>query len=149
MPKLLYADFLESKSVYNLAQGFWNKLITSLVASHGYTHRPYINQQQGGKKEYDGNPIFSAYIPKINKAIRIIQVSPEEEGDDISAWIDNVELPKKKKAIQELVIDIKLTQQAKRLAKQLIELWVTGKLTDSLMSNILDNQNLPSSNHAA
>ena len=84
MTKFLYADFLENKRTYNLAQGAWKRLFSSLLQEYGYTYTPYINQTQNGKKEYDGNPIFSAFIPEINRAIRIIQVAPDDDGDEIS-----------------------------------------------------------------
>ena len=125
MAKFLYADFLENKRAYNLAQASWNRLLSSLLREYGYTYTPYINQMQNGEKEYDGNPIFSAFIPEIERAIRIIQVSPDEEGDDISAWIDDIELGKKDKTkkTKELVLDLKLSKEARMLAKDLIGKW--------------------------
>lgn len=69
MAKLLYANFLDNKKVYNLAQAHWSKLLNSILKEHAYTFNPYINQIQNGQKEYDGNPIFSAYIPQIERAI--------------------------------------------------------------------------------
>ena len=64
MAEFLYADFLENKKAYNLAQGSWGRLLNSLLREYGYTYMPYIIQVQNGKKEYDGNPIFSAFIPE-------------------------------------------------------------------------------------
>ena len=81
---------------------------------------------QNGEKEYDGNPIFSAFIPETERAIRIIQVSPGEEGDDISAWIDDIELGKKAKKTKELVLDLKLSKEAKMLAKDFLQSGHTG-----------------------
>lgn len=136
MSKFLYADFLENKRSYNLAQGAWGRLLNSILKAHGYTHTPYINQIQNGKKEYDGNPIFSAFIPEIKRAIRIIQVSPEEEGQDISAWIDDIELEEKSKT-KELVLDLKLSKNAKDLAKDLMEQWVLKQLNAAGVDKVL------------
>ena len=134
MTKFLYADFLENKRTYNLAQGAWKRLFSSLLQEHGYTYTPYINQTQNGKKEYDGNPIFSAFIPEISRAIRIIQVAPDEDGDDISAWIDDIELKGKTK---ELVLDLKLSKTAKLTAIDVIKAWLADQLDAVALDQLL------------
>lgn len=139
MSKFLYADFLENKRSYNLAQGAWGRLLDSILKAHGYTHKPYINQFQNGKKEYDGNPIFSAFIPEIKRAIRIIQVSPDEEGQDISAWIDDIELTEKSKT-KELVLDLKLSPNARMTAKNLMEKWVLQQLNSAGVDEVLSEE---------
>ena len=63
--KILYPNFLENKRTYNLAQGAWKRLLNKVLKDFGYTYTPYLNELQNGKKEYDGNPIFNAYIPEI------------------------------------------------------------------------------------
>ena len=100
---------------------------------------PYIKQVHNGKKDYSGNPIYSAYIPEIRRAIRIIQVSPQEEGDEISAWIDAIELnePFQNQTTKELVLDIKLSKAARKTAKNLIGMWVAGQLNDKQLDAIL------------
>jgi hypothetical protein len=137
MSKFLYADFLENKRTYNLAQGSWNRLLTSLLKEYEYTHTPYINQTQNGEKEYDGNPIFSAFIPEIKRAIRIIQIAPQEEGDDISAWLDDIALNAKAEKTAELVVDIKLSQASKRIAKDLIHKWILKQLDAAAIDEVL------------
>ena len=138
--KVLYKDFLNNKRVYNLTQGSWRRLLNSLLKDLGYTHQPYLNEFQNGKKEYDGNPIFNAYIPEINRAIRIIQVSPKEEGADISAWIDDIELngKSKRKTTKELVLDIKLSKKAKYTATELMKAWIQKQLDASSIDNLLE-----------
>ena len=128
MTKFLYTNFLDNKNVYNLAQASWNRLLSSVLKTHGYTHSPYINQVQNGEKEYDGNPIFSAFIPEIGRAIRIIQVSPLEEGDHISAWIDTINMNEQEQQTEELVLDIKLSRDARIVAKKLIKQWIEKQL---------------------
>lgn len=136
MAKFLYANFLDNKRTYNLAQGSWKRLLNSILKQHGYTFQSYINQKQNGKKEYDGNPIFSAYVPEIKRAIRVIQVSPEEEGDDLSAWIDDIDLSEKLAAGQtkELVLDLKLSKQTKNDARELIQQWVNQQLSAATLN---------------
>ncbi len=135
MARVLYQNFLEDKNIYNLAQASWGRVLASLLKDFDYTHSPYLNDRQNGKKEYDGNPIFNAYIPEIKRAVRIIQVSPEEEGDDISGWIDNIQL--KNKNTKELVLDLKLTKEAKQRARQLISAWIEAELDEKRMGEIL------------
>lgn len=142
MTKFLYGSFLENKRVYNLAQGAWSRLLTSLLKDYGYTHSPYINQSQNGVKEYDGNPIFSAFIPEIKRAIRIIQVSPEEEGSDISAWFDTIELEGDLEKTDELVVDVKLSQDSKNIAENLIQKWITEQLDEAVLDDILESKKL-------
>lgn len=137
MTKFLYADFLENKRTYNLAQGAWKRLFSSLLQEYGYTYTPYINQTQNGKKEYDGNPIFSAFIPEINRAIRIIQVAPDDDGDEISAWIDDIELKEK---VKELVLDLKLSKKAKSTARDIIKAWLIDQLDNVTLDQLLAYQ---------
>lgn len=138
MVDYLYTDFLENKRAYNLAQASWKRLLDSLLQAHGYTHTPYINSNQNGQKEYDGNPIFSAFIPEIARAIRIIQVSPNEEGDEISAWVDDIELGDTNE-IKELVLDLKLSRKAKMIARDLIKEWITGQLDLTTLEALMDS----------
>ncbi|MEL7421712.1 MAG: hypothetical protein AAFN81_01920 [Bacteroidota bacterium] len=140
MADFLYTDFLENKRIYNLTQAYWGKLLTSVLKQHGYAYTSYINQIQGGKKEYDGNPIFSAYIPEARRAIRVIQVSPDEEGDDLSAWIDTIELNEKtnSKQTEELVIDVKLSRKVRTVAKDLMAKWVANQLDSTTLDEIIE-----------
>ncbi len=139
MAEFLYADFLNNKRVYNLAQAFWGRLLTGILKQYGYDYTSYINQFQGGKKEYDGNPIFSAFIPEAKRAIRVIQVSPKEEGDDLSAWIDSIESNGKSHTEQtkELVLDVKLSRKAKAGAKELMTKWIANQLDESDIDEIV------------
>jgi hypothetical protein len=140
--KVLYKNFLNNKRVYNLAQASWGRLLNSLLKDFGYTHTPYLNNLVNGKKEYDGNPIFNAYIPEIKRAIRIIQVSPQEEGDDISAWIDDIELKQKSrtKKTKELVLDIKLSAKARNIATEIIKEWIQKQVDATYIDNLLESK---------
>ncbi|MEM1214777.1 MAG: hypothetical protein AAGJ82_03785 [Bacteroidota bacterium] len=139
MANYLYANFLENKKVYNLAKAYWGRLLNSVLEEQGYSHTPYINQLQGAKKEYDGNPIFSAYIPEASRAIRVIQVDPKEEGDDLSAWIDKIELNQtsEQRETEELVLDIKLSKGARNIAEELMKKWIKKQLNDSIIDEVL------------
>ena len=136
MADYLYKNFLNDKRVYNLAQSFWRRQLENLLKPYGYSHRPYLNTiQNNGQKEYDGNPIFNAYIPEISRAIRIIQVSPDEEGDEISAWLDEIEM--ERKTVKELVIDVKLSKQTRSVVQALLERWLAENMTESTLNQFL------------
>ena len=142
MAKFLYADFLENKRAYNLAQGSWKRLLNSLLKTHGYTYTPYINQMQNGKKEYDGNPIFSAFIPESNAPSVLFRFLPMKKGRNISAWIDDIEMngQSKNQKTKELVLDIKLSKQAKTIAKDLMGKWIVGCLDDAALDVVLKSE---------
>ena len=139
MAEVLYANFLADKRVYNLAQASWKRLFDRMAETNGFSYSPYINQIQGGRKEYDGNPIFSAFIASKNRAVRIIQLEPEAGGLDISAWVDTIELFKGKTPVQELVLDVVLSKQGKELARKLIDGWLTEGWTAKDVDRLLDH----------
>ena len=124
MEEVLYANFLSDKRVYNLAQSTWKRLFERLAEKHSFTFVPYINQIQNGRKEYDGNPIFSAYVASVGRAVRIIQAEPEEGGSFFSAWLDTIELQEGRPPMQELVIDIALSRESKKRAERLVKGWL-------------------------
>lgn len=135
----LYPKFLESKRTYNLVQAYWNRLLSNILKEEQYHQSTYLNPAQNGQKEYDGNPVFNAYLPQINRAIRIIQVAPEEPGDMISAWLDDIELTGDNPT-PELVIDLKLNQQTKEIATALMDEWVKGTLDHARLEELLKGE---------
>lgn len=138
MTEVLYANFLEDKRVYNLARASWKRLFDKLAKEHGLSYVPYINQLQGGKLEYDGNPIFSAHVSKLNRAVRIIQVEAEDDELEISAWVDSIELQEGKPAVEELVLDMVLSRRAKETATMLLEGWFVKKFSGEEVAHLID-----------
>jgi len=134
---VLYANFLTNKRVYNLAQAYWKRLFDRLAKACGFAWSPYINQMQGGKKEYDGNPIFSAYVVSKNRAVRIIQAAPEEGSMEISVWVDSIELKDGKSPVPELVMDVVLSPATKDLAEKLVEGWLAEGWTEKEIQKML------------
>ena len=88
MGKILFANFLEDKRVYHLAYLFWKSFFQQLTDAANLHYTTYLNTDG----DRDGNPIFHAYLPDRQRALRIIQVDPAEaaEAVDIKAWIDEV-----------------------------------------------------------
>ncbi len=125
MVELLYSTFLEDKRVYNLVRASWKRSLDRMLGENQIEYRPYLNQYQNGKLEYDGNPIYNAFFPSLNKAIRIIQVADDGESQvDCSAWIDSIKPEEDKEAFNELVVDIVLSKESKKMAEELIKHWI-------------------------
>lgn len=134
----LYPTFLENKRVYNLNQAYWRRLLTDIIKDTDLSFQSYLNPLgANGQKEYDGNPIFDAYFPSLSKAIRIIQDVPEDDSNDLSAWIDHIELEEGKPAIPELVIAVTLTQDTASQAQELIRQWIVADVSVVEMKEIL------------
>lgn len=125
MVELLYSTFLEDKRVYNLVRASWKRSLDRMLGENQIEYRPYLNQYQDGKLEDDGNPIYNAFFPSLNKAIRIIQVADDRESQvDCSAWIDRIKPEVDKEAFNELVVDIVLSKESKKMAEELIKHWI-------------------------
>ncbi|MFZ2901186.1 MAG: hypothetical protein WA004_21325 [Saprospiraceae bacterium] len=122
--EILYANLLEDKRVYNLARASWKRFFDKLAKEMGVSYVPYINQKQSGKPEYDGNPIFSAYVPALNRAVRIIQVAPGEGGEEITSWVDTIALHEGQPEVEDLVLDMVLSRAARERAGELVKRWL-------------------------
>lgn len=125
--QILYANFLEDRRVYGLAKTYWKRFFDQLALAHGFSYRAYINDVN----DYDGNPIFSAYILQKNRAVRVIQIGPNEVEDSIltTAWMDTIELEEGQVGVDELVIYTVLTVETRVKCVALIEEWVLGDVT--------------------
>jgi hypothetical protein len=126
-PQILYANFLEDRRIYGLAKTYWKHLFDQLAAAHGFVYRAYINDAN----DYDGNPIFSANILEKNRAVRVIQIDPNEIEDNIltTAWLDTIELEEGQVAVDELVIYTVLTVETRAQCTALIQEWIEGEVT--------------------
>lgn len=135
MGQALYATFLENSHVYHLAKARWLGLFEQLLSTKQYTFRPFLNE-----KRMDGNPMFTAYVPAVGRAVRIIQVDPAEAAAevDIAAWLDQAVLPEREERVEELVIDLVLTNESERLSKQLLDAWLLQRLSITDMKKKID-----------
>ncbi|AEE48410.1 MAG TPA: hypothetical protein PLC89_26835 [Haliscomenobacter sp.] len=135
MGQVLYATFLENRRVYRLAKTRWQRLFEQLLSAKQYTFRPFLNE-----KRMDGNPMFTAYEPAVDRAVRIIQVDPAEAVSevDIKAWLDQAVMPEREDRVEELVIDLVLTNEAESLSKQLIDGWLVQGLSMMEMERMID-----------
>lgn len=135
--KHLYRDFLINRRVYNLNRGYWKRMLSKIGEEISI---PFYNEHfSNGTPFYDGNPIISAYIPKLKKSIRIIQEDVETESVEIRAWTEDSEHEDDK--IQELVISLELSRESAKIATTLIEGWLQhnwdGDKIESEMQNVM------------
>jgi hypothetical protein len=122
MVKVLHPQFLEGRQQYAAAEQYWKDLFDQLAEERGYSYRPYINNNFGdGTPMMDGNPIFSAYSPKLNRAVRVIQHEPEDK-DAIVSWTNDTEW-EDGTPFTELVISLVLTEKTAADAQEKIRDW--------------------------
>jgi hypothetical protein len=148
--KILFEQFLENKNTYNLNVGYWRKkLQTALVETIQKSDQPIINKNEKGKNFYDGNPIFSFYNQKKNKAIRIIQEDPKEILTYpnmllLDAWIDKLTLTVKKEEVivPELVISLFLMQNTTKKCLQMVNAWFSNDLNSSNLESYISEDRL-------
>ena len=135
MGQVLYATFLENRRVYLLAKARWQRLFEQLLSAKQYTFRPFLNE-----KRMDSNPMFTAYVPRADRALRIIHVDPSEAVAevDIKAWLDQAVMPEREDRVEELVIDLVLTNEAEQISLLLIEAWLLQQLSLTDMQKMID-----------
>ncbi|MEM9526014.1 MAG: hypothetical protein AAGA31_05345 [Bacteroidota bacterium] len=135
----LHADFLQDDRVYLGAQRMWATLVEQIAQVHNYTVVPYMNLEQNGTPIRDGNPMLALQVTETGRAIRIIQPPLDEDGDDLGAWLDNFgdEIASGRKAIPELVIDVKLTPLTIAFAAVLISKWFDNALDEKSLTEWL------------
>lgn len=138
--KILYSNFLKDKRIYNLNVSYWRvKLQKDLEEKINSKEQLVNNKNSKGKSYFDGNPIFSYYYKRKEKAIRIIQEDPDEIKDYkeiklVAAWIDKILIPLHNNdlnEIPELVISVFLTKSSVDKCLILAKLWFQGDLNET------------------
>jgi hypothetical protein len=138
MAKLLFPDFLDNVESYDAAEAHWKARFDALAEKYHFTYTSYINVIAGnGKKHRDGNPIFSAEVKNLNRAVRIIQESAEQpEEIFISAWLDTFSIDEDN-PLNELVIPLVLTEETQEIAERLIVHWLVEQWKKEEMESFI------------
>lgn len=127
--KYLFQDFLENKKIYNLNEAYYNRLFRKIT---GEKPVPYYNiHYNNGEKFYDGNPIFSALTD--GRLLRIIQEEPESQRIFLRASLEK----RPEDEIDELIIILELSQEAKPLLEELIRKWLVEKEEKEVLSRFI------------
>lgn len=125
MPQILYPGFLESYRTYQELELFWESLFSRIAEQNRWSWRSWMKPTfANGTPFFDGNPIFNAYVPELNRGVRILQVEPEESGE-FSYYPDVVEM-EDGHTFQELVISLILTEETQAQAEAAIANWLKG-----------------------
>lgn len=92
----------------------------------------------------DGNPIFYGYLPRLRKAIRIIQSPPIDDTNQLSAWVEKSFTDFKEdlkgfnaEKTDELVIYIELNATTFHYAMLFIYFWVTRRAVGESIQELL------------
>lgn len=141
MSKLLFTDFLDHPEVYDAAEALWKSRFDALAEKHHFAYVPYINVfARNGDKHRDGNPIFSAEVKTLNRAVRIIQEAIEEPDDFfISAWLDTFPIDEDN-PLNELVIPLVLSEETLEIAERLIVHWLMEQRSKEDMERVLESE---------
>ncbi|MCB9291747.1 MAG: hypothetical protein H6559_01240 [Lewinellaceae bacterium] len=122
---MLYPDFLKDYTAYQEVERFWESLFTRIAEQNGWAWRSWMKPAfANGTPFFDGNPIFNAFVPELNRGVRILQVEPEE-SDEFSFYQDVVEM-EDGHTFPELVISLILTEETKEQAETAIVHWLKG-----------------------
>lgn len=141
MAKLLFPDFLIHPESYDAAEALWKARFDALAEKHQFDYAPYINVfAHNGQKYRDGNPIFSAEVKTLNRAVRIIQEVIEEPDDFlISAWLDTFPIDEDN-PLHELVIPLVLSEETLEIAERLIVHWLVEQRSKEEMERVFEEE---------
>lgn len=139
MAKLLFPDFLDHSESYDAAEALWKARFDALATKYQFAYAPYINVfSRNGNKLRDGNPIFSAEVKPLNRAVRIIQEAIEEPDDCfISAWLDTFPIDEDN-PLNELVIPLVLSEETLEIAERLMVHWLVEQRSKEEMERVLE-----------
>ena len=128
MVTALFPNFLRNDEEYEESVRYWvnlwNRVDEFIRTNFGWSY-PWVGT--GSPLIKDGNPIFSVISPGLRRGVRIIQAEPIDSDLDIQVWLDtfggDVTDPT---SIHELVIACVLSEEAARIAFDLISEWIQG-----------------------
>lgn len=124
----LYPDFLRDEVQYKRSEDYWAeswRRLDRIDREFYHWTSPWLGT--GSPAIKDGNPIFSAYSPDLARGVRIVQQEPLDDRLDIQAYLDSFggdfDDPD---SIRELVIACALSEEAAKIALDLMGPWVGG-----------------------
>jgi len=128
--KYLFKDFLENKEVYLQTEIYYKNLFKQII---GHEPKEYYNTQfASGKKFFNGNPIFNT---KYNdRIVRIIQDEPES-GEPYF----HVRIEKTEDALEELVIDLELSEEIEEILSLFLKKWFKEKINVDALEEMIES----------
>ncbi|MEM0993670.1 MAG: hypothetical protein AAGI49_11600 [Bacteroidota bacterium] len=137
-----YSNFLEDAIIYDACQSFWQDIINEFSLLHGFYSKPYINVYfKNGKKNRSGNPILSTMIESKNRGLRIVQTTAAEAQENyISAYFDTFQFEGYDEDLNELVIDLVLSEETKVKAAEWIKAWLVEEISKEELDIIIERE---------
>ncbi|MCK5507479.1 MAG: hypothetical protein KAI50_03040 [Desulfobacterales bacterium] len=142
MEKFLFPDFIDDAKVYEQAVAYWSELCNKVIKKQKKTwkwRRWLTTQFINGTQFMDGNPIYSLINEKENRAIKIIQIKPQEYESVFTVWIDKfgedsetVDI-----GVEVLVIYCCLTKKSAKIASKFITEWINPETNREKMEQCL------------
>jgi hypothetical protein len=132
MDKYLFRNFLSDPAEYAQAEALWNEHWNERresVRDRDEWKAPWLSTAfADGTPFGDGNPIFSAVSPLYRRGIRVIQLEPSADPQNLYFWIDAFDKDGSEK-IDELVISCMLTRETLLDAMDMMSQWMDeGKI---------------------
>ena len=128
MADYLFPDFLSDPQQYQQAEALWRERFGDLIRridQEGLWESPWLNTHfANGTPCRDGNPIFSAVSRSRRLGIRVIQLEPSGDREELSAWTDTF-AQGEEGAIKELVLACVLTGPNLLEALERMKRWIT------------------------
>ena len=125
MAHWLFPDFQKDGNAYALAERHWEAIWTKVLGSTELTQAwqsPWMNNPIP-----DGNPIFTAVCPSLQRGVRIIQEEPGEPDDtDLDWWVDEFGEQNDSETIHELVIACCPSHENAAQIEQLLSQWAAS-----------------------
>jgi len=129
MVRPLFPNFLEDPDQYARVVEYWSNLWERIEAwerKQAGWRQPWLFSGWREHAEFmDGDPIFSAWTPRERKGIRIIQYAAASEDLEFDSWLDMFGgRLGDRESVQTLVIACALSEEASRLALEVMAPWV-------------------------
>ncbi|PJJ18255.1 hypothetical protein CLU90_1443 [Janthinobacterium sp. 67] len=119
---VLFADFLDDRAVYGVAEACWQARLAFLDGQC----TPYLRTAfANGQPFYDGNPIINLADRNAGKATRIVQQCPHEFGHGYTSFEQAIELAvgDGHRPAREKIIVLTLTQATAQRAEDELRVW--------------------------
>ena len=122
MPTYLFPEFKEDSPVSAQVERYWEDLWKRVIqgAPAGSWKAPWMHNPRR-----DGNPVFTAIYPVLNRGVRIIQEeTPAADETDFDCWVDTFGENNEPNAVRELVIACCPSKENEPQVEKILRRWV-------------------------
>jgi hypothetical protein len=140
MAKPLYPRFLEDAGEYQQAERYWERVWTKATRAAGQARdwkSPWLTTRfVDGTPIRTGSPMFSAINNRLQRAVRVIQEAPANEGDlYLDCWVDTFGDETSPDAVQVLVIACVPSNSTETVVSGWLHEWLAlGEVTKPLLT---------------